>query len=211
MSKPKPFKIAVLLSGSGTTLQNILDRIDAGELSVEVALVVSSLSKAYGLDRAKSHNVPAAVVRRKDFEDMESFSRAIFGKIDAAGVELAVCAGFMVKLAVPPHWAGKIINVHPALVPAFCGEGMYGHHVHEAAVAYGVKLSGCTVHFVDNEYDHGPVIAQSAVPVSSDDTADALAERVQAAERKVYPRVIQAIAEGRVRLDGRKVYVEGEI
>jgi phosphoribosylglycinamide formyltransferase 1 len=211
MQNPKPIKLAVLLSGSGTTLQNIFDNIDAGKLAAEVTVVVSSLAEAYGLERAKKRGVETAVVKRKDFADAGEFSREVFGQIEKAGAELVVMAGWMVKLPIPTEWMGKVINVHPALIPAFCGKGMYGHHVHEAAVKYGVKISGCTVHFVDNAYDHGPVIAQSAVAVRAEDTAGDLEARVQAEERKLYPRVIQAIAEGRVRVEGRKVIVKGEI
>jgi formyltetrahydrofolate-dependent phosphoribosylglycinamide formyltransferase len=203
-------KIAVLLSGSGTTLENIFERIEAGDLPGEVVLVVSSLSKAYGLERARKRNVPTAVFPRKKYADIPSYTDAIFSKVRESGAELVVLAGFMVQIGVPEDFRNKIVNVHPALIPAFCGKGLYGHHAHEAVLAFGAKVSGCTVHFVDNEYDHGPIIMQRAVDVLDDDTADTLAERVQEAERACYPEAIKLFAEGRLKVEGKKVRVLSE-
>jgi len=200
-------KLAVLLSGSGTTLQNFIDRIERGELDAEIVCVVGSRKNAYGLERARKHGIPAIAVHRKDYDDLSMFSSDIWTAVRAHKAELVVLAGFMSLLDIPEDFEGKIINIHPALIPAFCGKGMYGHHVYEAVLEYGVKLTGVTVHFADAEYDHGPIILQEAVPVLDDDTPDSLAERVQAKERDLYPRAVQLIAEGRVKLEGRRVTV----
>ena len=202
-----PFPIAALISGAGSTLENIFQQIESGRLDAEVRCVVTSRAKAKGLAFAQKRGVATAVVTPKAFDTVEAFSEAVFEKL--AGCELVALAGFMSLLAIPEPWVGRVINVHPALIPAFCGRGMYGRHVHEAVIDYGVKVTGCTVHFVDNEYDHGPVIAQRAVAVENDDTPETLAARVQAVERELYPQVIQAVADGRVHLDGRKVRIEG--
>ena len=200
-------KLGVLLSGSGTTLENIFTHIEQGNLDATVSCVIASRSDAYGLERARNHGVPEATVARKEFADTESFNEALWGKIGEYEVDLVVLAGFMCMLTVPEDFANRILNVHPALIPAFCGHGMYGHHVHEAVLAYGAKVSGATVHFVDAEYDHGPIVMQQAVPVEEDDTPDTLAERVQAMERELYPQAIQLFAEGRLEVVGRCVRV----
>ncbi len=199
--------IAVLISGTGRSLANMIEKIRAGELDCDIRLVISSTPEAKGLMFAEKASIPAAVLRRGDFPSREEYSTAIFDRVRAAGVELVVLAGFLKQLAIPDDFVHRVVNIHPALIPAFCGKGFYGHHVHEAALAYGVKLSGCTVHFVDNEYDHGPVILQVAVPVLDDDTPDTLADRVFAAECEAYPRALQLIAEGRVRVEGRRVRI----
>lgn len=202
-----PFKIAVLLSGSGTTLLNLIERIEAGELDAQVQCVISSRADAYGLVRAEDHRIPSALVPRKRFPDTATFSAAVWDEIRKFDVDLVVMAGFMSLLDVPEDFTNRIVNVHPALIPAFCGKGMYGHHVHEAVIAYGAKLTGVTVHFANANYDEGPIILQAAVPVLEDDTPDTLAERVQAKEREVYPQAIQLIAEGRVSVEGRRVTI----
>jgi formyltetrahydrofolate-dependent phosphoribosylglycinamide formyltransferase len=200
-------RLAVLLSGGGTTLQNILDHIDAGKLDARVCCVISSRADAYGLERARRHGVPAVTIVRKDYPDSASFNASVWGEIRKHGADLVVLAGFMCLLEIPPDFANRMMNVHPALIPAFCGKGMYGHHVHQAVIAYGVKVSGATVHFVDTEYDHGPIILQEAVPVLENDTPDTLADRVQAKERELYPRAIQLFAENRLRVEGRHVRI----
>ncbi len=202
-------KIAVLLSGSGTTLENFFARIDDGYLDAEVACVISSLTDAYGLERARKRGVPTAVFPRKKYRSLAEYSSAVFGEIDRYDVELIVMAGFMVMIEIPERYIGRVVNVHPSLIPALCGKGMYGHMVHEAAIERGVKLSGCTVHFVDNEYDHGPIILQKAVAVEPEDTADTLADRVQAAEREAYPEAVKLFAEGRLKIEGHVVRVLG--
>lgn len=202
-----PIRLAVLLSGSGTTLQNLIDRIEAGTLDAQIQVVISSKSTAYGLQRAQNHNIPTAVVRPKDYPDMKSFNQALWGVIRQYPVDLVVLAGFLSLIEVPPDFVNRIMNIHPALIPAFCGKGMYGHHVHEAVIRSGVKITGCTVHFVDDQYDHGPIILQEAVPVLDDDTPESLAERVQAKERELYPLAIQLFAEGRLKVEGNRVRI----
>jgi phosphoribosylglycinamide formyltransferase-1 len=200
-------RLGVLLSGSGTTLQNVLDHIDKGALDATVCCVIGSRADAYGLERARKHNIPAVTVARKEYKGLPAFNEALWAEIRKHDVDLVVLAGFMCFIEVPGDFAGRIMNVHPALIPSFCGARMYGHHVHEAVLEYGVKVSGATVHFVDAEYDHGAVILQGAVPVLEDDTPDTLAERVQAKERELYPQAIQLFAEGRLAIEGRHVRV----
>lgn len=200
-------RLAVLLSGSGTTLQNLIDHVENGTLDATVACVLSSRQSAYGLERAAGHGIPGMAITAKDFPDGAARNEAIWGEIRKHKADLVVLAGYMSLIAVPADYTNRIVNVHPSLIPAFCGHGMYGHHVHEAVIAYGAKVTGATVHFVDDAYDNGPIIMQEAIPVHDSDTADTLAERVQALERKLYPKAIQMIAEGRVRVEGRRVHV----
>jgi formyltetrahydrofolate-dependent phosphoribosylglycinamide formyltransferase len=200
-------KLAVLLSGGGTTLQNILDRIDRSELDAEVVCVVSSRTDAFGLERARQRGIPATACPRKSYPDSASFSAAIWDEVRKYDAGLVVLAGFMSLLDVPPDFEHRIMNTHPALIPAFCGKGMYGHHVYEAVLAYGAKVTGATIHFADREYDHGPIIMQRCVPVLEDDTPDSLAERVQALERELYPEAIRLFAEGRIKVEGRRVRI----
>ena len=202
-----PINLAVLLSGGGTTLQNMLGRIDAGTLDAKVSVVISSRADAYGLERARETYIPAVVVSSREHKDFETLSAAIADELDKHAVDLVVMAGFMCLFRMPEKFIGRAMNIHPALIPAFCGKGYYGHHVHEAVLEYGAKVSGCTVHFADNEYDHGPVILQKTVPVLDDDTPDTLAARVFEKECEAYPEAIQLFAEGRLKIEGRKVRV----
>jgi len=206
-TRPTPFRIVVLISGSGTTLRNLLQHIDAGRLGVEIPLVVSSNPKATGRQFADDASIPYEVIERRAFSSQDAFSAAVFDRCRAVGAELVVLGGFLKRLTIPEDFANRVVNIHPALIPAFCGEGMYGHRVHEAVLEYGAKLSGCTVHFADNQYDHGPVILQKAVPVLDDDTPDSLQKRVFQAECEAYPEAIRLIAEGRVVIDGRRVRI----
>ncbi|HID78542.1 MAG TPA: phosphoribosylglycinamide formyltransferase [Planctomycetaceae bacterium] len=206
-SQQERFRIAVLISGGGTTLRNLIEKVRAGQLGVEIALVVSSNPQAGGLRYAAEANIPAEVVQRKDFPSREAFSEAVFRLCRRAEVDLVVMGGFLKQLVIPDDFTNRVVNIHPALIPAFCGKGFYGHHVHEAVLEYGVKISGCTVHFTDNEYDHGPVILQRAVPVLDDDTPETLAARVFEAECEAYPEALRLIAAGRVRVEGRRVRV----
>jgi len=203
-----PANLAVLLSGSGRTLQNFIHRIEAGRLSARITVVVSSRADAYGLVRAREHGIPTAVVpSRKYRDDFDAMSRAILVELSRYPVDLVAMAGFMCFFHIPPHLVGRVMNIHPALIPSFCGRGWYGHRVHEAVLAHGCKVSGCTVHFADNEYDHGPIIIQRCVPVLEDDTPDTLAARVFEQECEAYPEAIQLFAEGRLRIEGRRVRV----
>ena len=199
----RPLRLAVLISGGGTTLKNLIERIEAGSLDAGIMLVVASTPKAGGLKFAEAAGIPSAVVRRKDFPSQDAFSAGVFDRCRQAGVDLVVLGGFLKRLTIPEDFANRVVNIHPALIPSFCGDGMYGHFVHEAVLDYGAKVSGCTVHFADNQYDHGPVILQKAVPVLDDDTPERLAARVFEAECEAYPEVLNLIAAGRVRVEGR--------
>jgi phosphoribosylglycinamide formyltransferase-1 len=203
----KLVRLAVLASAGGTTLQNLLERIGDGRLAARIVLVVSNNADAFALERARNAGIEAAVVSRQEAGTREEFSRRIFEHCRHAEADLVCLAGFLQLIHVSDDFIGRVMNIHPALIPAFCGKGYYGHHVHEAVLAYGAKVSGCTVHFADNEYDHGPIILQRAVPVLDDDTADSLAERVFAAECDAYPEAIRCFAEGRLKIEGRLVRV----
>lgn len=200
-------RLGVLLSGGGTTLQNLLDRIADGRLDAQVVQVVSNNPDAYGLERARRAGVPTAVIERRGCPSLEEFSRRIFDHFRSSDVKLVCMAGFLQLIQIPDDFKWRVLNIHPALIPAFCGKGMYGHHVHEAVIAAGVKVSGCTVHFADNQYDHGPIVLQRPVPVLDDDTADALAARVFEEECETYPLAIQLFASGRLSVDGKRVPV----
>ena len=199
--------VAVLISGGGTTLHNMLERIAAGKLDVDVRLVISSSSKAKGLGFAAEAGIATQVMRLRDAASEDAFSQLIFAACRAAGVELVVMGGFLKHLLIPSDFENRVTNIHPGLIPAFCGKGFYGSRVHESALEYGVKVSGCTVHFVDNQYDHGPIILQQVVPVLEDDTPHDLAARVFEAECEAYPQALQWISEGRVQVEGRRVRV----
>jgi phosphoribosylglycinamide formyltransferase 1 len=202
-----PIRLAVLLSKSGTSLQNLLDRIADGRLNAQVAAVISNNAKAFGLERARIANIPAFAVDRKEAGSIGEFSRRIFEHCRQTQAELVCLAGFLQLIEVPDDFLGRVMNIHPALIPAFCGKGFYGHHVHEAVIASGVKVSGCTVHFVDNQYDHGPIILQRTVPVLDDDTPASLSARVFDVESEAYPLAIQLFAEKRLKIEGRRVRV----
>jgi len=201
--------VAVLISGTGRTLKNFLDRIQAGRLPIQIPLVIASTPAARGLQFADEGGIPKYVVERSSYPSRDEFSARIFELCRAARAEVVALAGFLKQLTIPPDYENRVVNIHPALLPSFCGKGFYGHRVHEAVLEYGVKLSGCTVHFVDNQYDHGPVILQKAVPVLDDDTPDTLADRVFAAECEAFPEALALIAAGRVTVEGRRTRIAG--
>lgn len=202
-----PLRVVVLISGGGTTLRNLLEYIENRGLPVRVVAVISSNAKARGLEYARAGGIPSTVLQRKDFVSDAAYGEAVFAEIRRAECDYVVMAGFLKFVPIPPDFDFRVLNIHPGLIPAFCGHGMYGHHVHEAVLAYGAKLSGCTVHFVDNQYDHGPIILQRAVPVVDGDTPDTLAARVFEAECEAYPEALRLLAAGRVRHEGRLVRV----
>ena len=199
------FPIAVLLSGQGRTLANLLARIEHGDLPVAIRCVIGSKPGLPGLAIAADADIPYHVVQRRAFADTEAFSTAVWESLAPYDVRLVVHAGFLHKLLVPTGWEGRVLNIHPSLLPAFGGKGMYGQHVHAAVIAHGCKVSGCTVHICDDAYDAGPIVAQHCVPVRDDDTPETLGERVFAAECALYPAVIRAFAEGRIQQAGRQV------
>lgn len=186
-------RLAVLISGGGSTLLNLLDSIAAGQLQASVELVLAS-RKCAGIARTQSRGLTCDILSPKEFADVVTFSAEIFARCRAAEVDLVILGGFLSRIEVPADFEGRVMNIHPSLIPAFCGHGMYGHHVHEAVIARGCQVSGCTVHLVDNEYDHGPILIQKAVPVLPDDSADSLAQRVFEAECVAYPEAIRAYA-----------------
>jgi formyltetrahydrofolate-dependent phosphoribosylglycinamide formyltransferase len=186
-----PIKLAVLVSGSGTTLQNLIDEIAARRLDAEIRVVIGSRAGLKGLERAAAAKIPNFIVDRRDFDDTASFSRHVFSLCDDAGVDLVCLAGWLCLLDLPDRYLGRAMNIHPALLPSFGGRGMYGARVHQAVLDHGCKVSGCTVHFVDNTYDNGPIILQRTCPVLDDDTADALAHRVFEEETVAYPEAIR--------------------
>ena len=200
-------KVGVLVSGGGTNLQAILDAIDCGKITnAEVSLVISNNPKAYALERAKNHNIEAVCISPKQFENREEFHRALLAKLKESGVEL-------ILVAIPPMiveaYPNKIINIHPSLIPSFCGVGYYGLHVHEKALARGVRVTGATVHFVDTGTDTGPIILQKAVKIKSDDTPEVLQRRVmEKAEWKILPKAINLIANGKVKVVDGRVEIE---
>ncbi len=199
-------RIVVLLSGSGTTLENLIEWRAKGRLDIEIVAVVSSKPSAFGLERARRHGLAAHAVDRRAYRDEHSFNDALHRILDEYQPELLVLAGFLTRLELRGY-SGRTMNIHPALVPAFSGKGYYGERVFRAVLESAVKLTGVTVHFCDDEYDTGPIILQEAVPVEDDDSVDSLARRVQEKERDLYPRAIQLYAEGRLQLQGRRVRI----
>ncbi len=202
-----PLPIAVLISGHGTTLRNLIETIGRNELAAEIMLVISSSPEAGGLAFAAKAGIETRIVQRRDYDSPNAFSAAIFGPCRAAGARLVVMGGFLKHVLIPTDFFGRVMNIHPALVPSFCGKGLYGTRVHQAVLAYGAKITGCTVHFVDNQYDHGPVILQRTVPVLDDDTPEILAARVFAEECKAFPEAIRLFGDGKLHLDGRRVTI----
>lgn len=198
--------IAVLLSGGGTNLQAIIDAIEAKKLDAKIELVLSNKADAFGLVRAHNHGVPTEVLDHKSYPSREAFDQAVVDRLRGRGVELVVLAGFM-RLLSPlfiKAYSNRIMNIHPALLPSFPGL-----HVQQKAVEHGVRFAGCTVHFVNEECDEGPIIIQAVVPVFADDTEATLAARILRQEHRIYPRAIQLYAEGRLRIEGRRVVVSG--
>jgi phosphoribosylglycinamide formyltransferase 1 len=244
---PDPIRLVTLLSGGGTTLQNLLDRIAAGTLAATVAGVVSSRADAFGNERARRAGIPVSVVEQKRKLEGEkgrraegekassaeptspvsipfapsplhpftpyprslSWEESVWAAVRTFTPDLVCFAGWLHLLPIPADFHHKVLNIHPALLPAFGGKGMYGHRVHEAVLNYGAKVSGCTVHFADDTYDSGPILVQKCVPVLDTDTPDTLAARVFAAECEAYPEAIRLIAENRVRVEGRRVVISG--
>jgi len=196
-----PLRLGVLLSGGGRTLLNLLEEIRAGRLDAEVAVVIAS-RPCKGLDRAQAAGLDVRLVPYKQMPDPDEYSAALAGILDEARAELVCLAGFLSMWRLPERYLGRVMNIHPALLPSFGGKGMYGHRVHEAVLARGCKVSGCTVHFVTNEYDAGPIILQKCVPVLDADTPDDLAARVFDQECQAYPEAIRLFAAGRLQIDG---------
>ncbi len=204
-------KIAVLVSGGGTNLQALIDAQNRGELvNGELAAVISSSPKAYALERAKQAGIPGCVVARRDFPSNQAMTIALRDRLNALGADLVVLAGFMVILTeeIVQAFPNAILNVHPALIPSFCGEGCYGLHVHEKALAYGVKVSGATVHLVNESCDGGPIVLQRAVEILPDDTPETLQRRImEQCEWKLLPQAVSLFCQDRLRVEGRTVKI----
>jgi phosphoribosylglycinamide formyltransferase-1 len=203
----RPVRLGVLISGGGTTLLNFLDCINNGSLTAEIPLVISSQADCKGVTRARSAGLNCQPVIRRDFSSTREFSDDVFGRLRSEEVDLVILAGYLCLLRIPDDFCNRVLNIHPSLIPAFCGKGMYGQHVHEGVIARGAKISGCTVHFADNEYDHGPIVLQRDVDIPDGSTADDVANLVFEQEKIAYPEAIRRVISGRLAIDGgRTIY-----
>ena len=201
-------KIAVWISGGGTTLNNILNCVSTENLEVDVCLVVSSSSAVDGVEIAQTAGIETQIVRRREFDSPEGYRDEMFRRCREMGVQYVVMAGFLKHVLIPSDFTNRGINIHPSLIPAFCGKGMYGNRVHQAVVDSGVSASGCTIHFVDNEFDHGPIIYQQTVQLTQGDCAEDVRQKVFVAECEAYPKVLGWLNAGRVSVDGSVVTVQ---
>jgi phosphoribosylglycinamide formyltransferase 1 len=201
--------IAVFASGRGSNFQAILKAIDSGSLPARVVLAISNNANAGALELARSREIRALHISEKMFSSNEAYAKALITALKERKIEVIALAGFLKKMptGVIRQWRNRVVNIHPALLPSFGGTGMYGHHVHEAVIESGVKFSGATVHFVDEEYDRGPILLQKTVAVTKDDTPDTLAAKVLKIEHEIYPLALKAIAEQRVTIDGNKAWI----
>ncbi len=208
----QPMKLAAFASGGGTNFQTILDEIESGSLDAEVNICISDRDDAGALDRAQSHGVPTAVVPPQSFSSAATFSDELLAHLEKHDVNFVTLAGYLRKIPAPvvQAYEHRIVNIHPALLPAFGGKGMYGMNVHRAVVEYGVRWTGVTVHLVDKEYDHGPVVLQQPVPVLPEDTPETVADRVLEVEHQLYPEALRLFAQDRISIDGRRVRIAGE-
>jgi phosphoribosylglycinamide formyltransferase-1 len=206
-SEAGTLRVAVLLSGEGTSLENLFEKIESGDLPAQIVVVISSKENVGGLERARRRNIPAIAVPRKNHPDTRAFNDAIHSALDGYDVDLVACLGFLSPFETRGKFDRRAINVHPALIPAFSGQGFFGQRVHEAVIASGTKITGATVHFIDAEYDSGPIILQESLPVLDNDTPASLAERVQAVERRLVPKAIRLFANGQLAINGRQVRV----
>lgn len=202
-------KIGVLISGSGTNLQSLIDSTKSGEINGEMAVVISDKEDAYGLERARMNGIDAVFVNAKQYENRTAFNNEVISVLKKHGVDLVVLAGYL-KILSPEfieEYRNKIINIHPSLIPSFCGKGYYGLKVHKAVIDYGAKITGATVHFVDEEADAGPIILQEAVEVYWDDTPEVLQQRVLKIEHRLLPAAVRYYCDGRIETEGRKVKI----
>lgn len=200
----RPVRLGVLISGGGRTLLNLADRIKDGSLRAEIPLVIASSETCSGVSRAYDAGLCCEPLSPREFQSVASYSEAVFERMRASGVDLVVLAGFLCLVQIPDDFEYRVLNIHPALIPAFCGQGFYGSRVHEAAIARGVRISGCTVHFADNEYDHGPIVVQRAVAIPDGATPQELAGLVFEQECIAYPEAIRRVVSGRLQIDGQR-------
>ncbi|UCG46370.1 MAG: phosphoribosylglycinamide formyltransferase [Phycisphaerales bacterium] len=204
----KTLRLGVLISGGGTTLLNILDHIKEGRLNATVAVVISSRSTVAGVERARNAGLDVKIIRKKDYPDIDEFSKRLAEELAAANVDLVIQGGWLCLWKIPVRYHNRVMNIHPALLPSFGGKGMWGHHVHEAVLNAGCKVSGCTVHFCTDEYDNGPIIVQRTCPVEERDTAETLGARVFEQECIAYPRAISLFSEGRLLVEQGTVRIK---
>ncbi len=206
----KKLNLVVLASGGGTNLQAIIDHIEAGKLNAQIKAVISNNSKAGVLERARNHDIPAIHLSHKQFATLEEFDLKLLSILKENQIDMLVLAGYMKMLSpvIIREYKNRIINIHPALLPSFGGPGMYGIHVHEAVIKSGVKVTGVTVHMVDEVYDHGAIVMQKTVPVMDDDTPESLAERVLKVEHQAYSEALQLFAEGRVEIIDNRAFIK---
>jgi len=208
VNNKKPVLLGVLISGGGTTLLNILEYIKQGRLNAEVAVVISSRSTVAGVERAKAAGLNVKIIRKKDFPDINLFSKRVEEELVAANVDLVIQAGWLCLWKISARYENCVMNIHPALLPSFGGKGMWGHYVHEAVLEAGCKISGCTVHFCTNEYDKGPIIVQRCCPVKEGDNPEILASRVFEQECIAYPQAIKLFAEDKLLVQNGKVKIK---
>ncbi len=195
-----PIRLGILVSGGGTTMLNIAQHIESGQLNAQIAIVIASNNKGVAIERAQQHGFKAVTVPRKQYDSIKTFSEEIWRLIRQADVDLVCLAGFLSLINIPDDYTNKVMNIHPALLPDFGGKGMYGHRVHQAVIKSGCTTTGCTVHFADAKYDHGPIILQLTCPVQPDDTPDTLAARVFQQECIAYPQAIKMFAQGEIKI-----------
>ncbi|MBN1786780.1 MAG: phosphoribosylglycinamide formyltransferase [Sedimentisphaerales bacterium] len=201
-------RLGILISGSGRTMINILELIKQKQLNAEIAIVISSRSQTVGVEKAKKAGLPLEIIRKKDFDDIDNFSKKLHKTLFDAKVDLIIQAGWLCLWKIPPEYENLVMNIHPALLPSFGGKGMWGHHVHEAVLSAGCKISGCTVHFCTNEYDKGPIILQRCCQVLEGDDADTLAGRVFEQECIAYPEAIRLFSQGRIVVKDDKTFIK---
>lgn len=208
MSQLEPKKIAVLISGGGTNLQSLIDNID--NINATIDIVISNRKDAYGLERAKANNIDNLYINQKDYENVEAFNEEIIKELDKRNIDLVVLAGYLKILSQRfiNRYKNRIINIHPSLIPSFCGKGFYGLKVHEEVIKYGVKLSGATVHFVDEDADAGPIILQDVVQVDDNDTAESLQKKVLQIEHKLLSKAVKLFCEEKLHIENRRVIVK---
>ena len=206
---PNRIRLAVFASGGGSNFQAILDAVARGDLNLDLALLLSNKRKAGALARAENHGIPTAILRPADFDQPEAYEDALVEVLRTHGVNFIALAGYlkMIPAVVVRAFRGRILNIHPALLPAFGGKGMYGKRVHEAVLDYGARWTGVTVQLVDEHYDTGPVVLQAPVPVEAEDTPETLAARVLKTEHRLYPEALRLFADGRTTLEGRHVRI----
>lgn len=207
----RPVRLGVLISGGGTTLLNLLDCIKNETLAAEVRVVLTNQPDCKGRGRSEAAGLPTFVQRRSEFGSLSDYSESIFAVLQRHDVDLVIMAGFLSMLQIPNEYQHRVLNIHPSLIPSFCGKGMYGHHVHEAVKARGVKMSGCTVHFANNQYDEGPIVLQRPAMIPDNSTADEIAALVFRQEQVAYPEAIRRVISGRLEVVGRStIYHDSE-